>query len=248
MSRVKGFETLVDPLVNYGGDMGVIILPGNPPIEIVLRKSTRAKRLSLRISQLDGRVTLTVPARVSEREGWAFAQEKRDWIVKHLQAHPALVQIGIGTTLPVEGVTRRIASATGRRIVMTDQAVLVPGPTASASRKVQAYLKELARDRLAQASDLYAQKLGASYTKLTLRDTRSRWGSCTSAGSLMYSWRLILAPPEILHYVAAHEVAHLKRMDHSTEFWAIVEDLHGDFRSQRRWLRTEGLKLHSYRF
>ena len=124
--------------------------------------------------------------------------------------------------------------------------LLVPEP--APARRLQRYLRELARDRLAAASDLYAARLGCGYTSLTLRDTRSRWGSCSSTGGLMYSWRLILAPPEILNYVAAHEVAHLQEMNHSRAFWAAVEKIHGDYRAQRRWLQSEGNALHRYRF
>lgn len=228
--------------------MGRLLLTGNPPIEITLRRSARARRLSLRISQLDGRVTLTLPKRVSEAEGRAFAMEKQDWIAGHLSKQPAQRAIGVGSVLPIEGKSTHVIAGTGRRIILGDSTLAVPGSPETAPRRVQAFLKELARDRLAAASDHYAQLLGRPYSKLTLRDTRSRWGSCSSAGALMYSWRLILAPPEVLAYVAAHEVAHLQHMDHSAAFWQVVEQLYGDPRAQRRWLRSKGLHLHSYRF
>ena len=105
-----------------------------------------------------------------------------------------------------------------------------------------------ARDRLVAASDGYAAALGRPYARITLRDTRSRWGSCTSDGGLMYSWRLILAPPEILDYVAAHEVAHLKEMNHSSAFWAVATQLYGPSDEARHWLRNAGSELHRYRF
>ena len=104
------------------------------------------------------------------------------------------------------------------------------------------------RARLAEASDHFAQRLGKDYAAITLRDTRSRWGSCTAQGRLMYSWRLILAPPEVLDYVAAHEVAHLAQMNHSPAFWAEVERIYGDYSQPRAWLRREGSSLHRYRF
>ncbi|MGR3469034.1 MAG: M48 family metallopeptidase, partial [Shimia sp.] len=115
-------------------------------------------------------------------------------------------------------------------------------------RRLQAWLKVQARDRLAAASDHYAGLLGRPYTRLTLRDTRSRWGSCTADAGLMYSWRLILAPSEVLRYVAAHEVANLKEMNHSPAFWAIVAQLYPGHESPRRWLREHGAELHRYRF
>jgi predicted metal-dependent hydrolase len=124
----------------------------------------------------------------------------------------------------------------------------VPEDKDRLGRSIQAFLRTLARDRLAAASDRYAAALGRPYGKITLRDTRSRWGSCTSQGDLMYSWRLIMAPPAVLDYVAAHEVAHLERMDHSPAFWNIVARLCPDHARHRDWLRTEGTALHRVRF
>ena len=126
--------------------------------------------------------------------------------------------------------------------------VLVPGPQDKAGKRLAGHLKALARARLAEASDHYAAKLGRPYSAITLRDTRSRWGSCTAEGRLMYSWRLILAPPEVLDYVVAHEVAHLAQMNHSPAFWAEVERLYGSYAAPRGWLRRQGSDLHRYRF
>ena len=110
------------------------------------------------------------------------------------------------------------------------------------------FLKFAARDRLAGMSDHYAGLLGRSFAGITLRDPRSRWGSCSARGRLMYSWRLIMAPDAVLAYVAAHEVAHLSEMNHSPRFWAVVDGLYGDTRMPRDWLRREGATLHRYRF
>ena len=126
--------------------------------------------------------------------------------------------------------------------------LLVPDDPEKLGPRLAAYLRALARDRLAAASDRHAAALRRPYRKITLRDTRSRWGSCTAQGDLMYSWRLVMAPPEVLDYVAAHEVAHLAQMNHSPAFWAVVERLYGDWRPARRWLQVEGASLHRYRF
>ncbi|PXW84155.1 hypothetical protein BZA02_101250 [Ruegeria sp. P4] len=226
--------------------MPELSLAGEPEVRVTLRRSAQARRMSLRISSLDGRVTLTLPKRVSEREGRAFLLEKEEWIRGHLAKQPERIDVGPGTILPVEGREVSIRLGTGRRVMRENDRLLVPEP--APARRLQRYLRELARDRLAAASDLYAARLGCGYMSLTLRDTRSRWGSCSSTGGLMYSWRLILAPPEILNYVAAHEVAHLQEMNHSRAFWAVVEKIHGDYRAQRRWLQGEGNALHRYRF
>ncbi|MEP2718933.1 SprT family zinc-dependent metalloprotease [Pseudophaeobacter sp.] len=226
--------------------MSAYHLPGEPPVPLVLRRSARAKRISLRISALDGRVTLTLPARLPAREALEFAAEKESWIRDHLARHPALVEVAIGSRVSIEGQQRLVVAGQKRGVRLTPNEVMVGGN--SPARSLERYLKELARDRLAAASDHYAAQVGRSYAKLSLRDTRSRWGSCSSAGTLMYSWRLILAPPEVLSYVAAHEVAHLVEMNHSADFWAVVAQLCGDSSAARQWLREEGSSLHRYRF
>lgn len=226
--------------------MGEYHLPGTPPVPVVLRRSARARRISLRVSQLDGRVTLTVPRGVSAAEAMSFAATKADWVRGHLAGRADDVPVIAGALLPVEGRLRLVETGTTRRVRLEPDRLLLPADRPGT--RAEAYLKSLARDRLAAASDRHAAHLGRRYTRITLRDTRSRWGSCSSAGALMYSWRLILAPPEILDYVAAHEVAHLAEMNHSPAFWAQVDRLYGPHDAARGWLRTEGSALHRYRF
>jgi predicted metal-dependent hydrolase len=228
--------------------MGQHVLPGNPPVEITLRKTAQARRISLRISRLDGRVTLTCPLRTPDREALAFAREKADWLRLHLTAQPQPAGVEIGSTLPFEGRMLRIAPGPGRLVRVEGEALLVPGDPARVAARLAGFLKQAARDRLAAASDHYAARLGRGYGRLSLRDTRSRWGSCTADGGLMYSWRLVMAPPEVLAYVAAHEVAHLAEMNHSAAFWGVVTRLYGDYRAPRQWLREKGGDLHRYRF
>ncbi len=228
--------------------MGEHILDGNPPVSVILRKSARAKRISLRISQLDGRVTLTLPRFVSDAEGIAFAREKENWLRKHLDNRGTDSDIQFGAQLPVEGVMRHVVPSESKRTHLSETAFHIHGPPEQVAKRAQAFLKQMARDRLAAASDHYAQVLGKPYSRLTLRDTRSRWGSCSSAGALMYSWRLILCPPEVLRYVAAHEVAHLAEMNHSSAFWDTVTRIHGPYDAPRTWLRKNGSGLHSFKF
>jgi predicted metal-dependent hydrolase len=221
---------------------------GNPPIAVDLRRSARAKRLSLRISRLDGRVTLTMPLRAPEREALAFAQAREDW----MRGHIAQVIVGqsavIGGTVPLRGIEVPLVAATGRRVLLKDGVLHVPGAQDQVGTRVQAFLKVEARNALAQAADRYAQTLGKPYSRLSLRDTRSRWGSCSSKGVLMFSWRLIMAPPVVLDYVAAHEVAHLQVMNHSAAFWDVVAQLMPDYAAHRAWLRQHGESLHRMRF
>ena len=224
------------------------ILAGDPPVELVLRRSARARRISLRVSSVDGRVTLTCPPHVREADALGFAEEKADWLRSHLERRPDEVSVGSGVELPVRGEMLRVASGSGRRVRMINGEVVVPGDLARVGARLQGFLKEMARARLVEASDRYAALLGRKYTRLSLRDTRSRWGSCSSKGALMYSWRLVLSPDDVLEYVAAHEVAHLAEMNHSRRFWDHVTRLYGDHEPPRRWLKDHGAGLHRYRF
>lgn len=224
------------------------VLPGSPPIEIALRRSASARRFSLRVSRLDGRVTLSMPLRAREAEALRFANEQADWIRTTLSQMPQFQVVGIGDAVPVEGRLLVLTQAAGRSVRVDGDSILVPGDPRQAGVRVAALLKVLARDRLAAACDRHALRLGRPYTRLTLRDTRSRWGSCAHDGALMFSWRLIMAPPMVLDYVAAHEVAHLAEMNHSPAFWRVVEGLYPNWKPRRAWLHDHGQGLHSYRF
>ena len=224
-------------------DMGRHTLEGNPPIDVILRHSAQARRLSLRISRLDGRVTLTLPRRAPAREGIAFLRTKEAWLRKHLQEMKPATIVAVGHSLPFRGIATPIVIGAGKRARLCADRIEV-SDTAVAAAQVKALLRPAARDALAMASDRYAQQLGRPYSRLSIRDTRSRWGSCTSQGALMYSWRLIMAPPEVLDYVAAHEVAHLVEMNHQPSFWSVVAGLCPDYEKHRRWLREEGDHLH----
>jgi predicted metal-dependent hydrolase len=224
------------------------ILPGSPPVDVTLRRSAQARRFSLRVSRVDGRVTLTLPHRAREAEAMAFLVAQEGWLRRTLQAMPVVSGIGIGAVVPVEGVSLIVAQGTGRSVRIAEDRLLVPGEPGQMGARVAAYLKVRARDRLAGASDHYSGLLGRPYNSLSLRDTRSRWGSCTVDGRLMYSWRLIMAPPPVLDYVAAHEVAHLAEMNHSAAYWTIVSRLYPGWQVQRQWLRSEGQTLQAIRF
>ena len=239
MPTVKAFGAQTTTMAEH-------CLAGSPPVSLTLRRSTRARRIILRVSRLDGRVTLTMPRGVSEAEALDFARTKEDWIRDHLAQRGSDVTVAHGALIPVEGAMREVVPVSGRRIVLREGEIGVPGDAPAV--RLKTWLRELARERLAEASDHYAASLGRGYTRITLRDTRSRWGSCSSNGGLMYSWRLIMAPPEILDYVAAHEVAHLAELNHSPAFWAHVGRLYGPYDSARNWRKSTGNDLHRYRF
>ncbi|MEM6385381.1 MAG: SprT family zinc-dependent metalloprotease [Pseudomonadota bacterium] len=217
-----------------------------PEVTVNLRRSRRARRISLRVSSLDGKITLTMPPGTPARVGQAFAEEKAAWLRRAVGNVLAPVPVVIGASLPIGGQDHLVTLGKGRAAAIKDG--MIAAPAAREGPAVEALLKLLARERLSQSVTRYANRLGRTPGRLTLRDTRSRWGSCSSSGNLMFSWRLIMAPVRVLDYVAAHEVAHLQHMDHSTAFWACVEDLFPDHKAERVWLRQEGATLHRFRF
>lgn len=221
---------------------------GDPPIEITLRRTARARRFSLRVGQSDGRVTLSLPLRAREAEALDFARAHEGWIRNALSKLPQSPRITLGGQVMVEGQLLAIAAGAGRALRIEAGQVLVPGDPLRVPARIAAFLKVRARDRLAAASDFYAAQLGRKVSQISLRDTRSRWGSCSPDGALMYNWRLIMAPPAVLDYVAAHEVAHLVEMNHSAAFWAVVSQIYPNWQAQRDWLKRNGAALQAVRF
>ena len=228
--------------------MGQAVLRGNPPVEITLRRTKAARRVSLRVSALDGRVTLSMPKSMATAEALAFAEEKADWIRKHLARRLDDVVPGVGGSVLYRGQEVAIRAGGVRKAVFADGVLIVPDSPAMATARIKAFLRLAARDRLTVASRAYAARLGQGFGKISLRDTRSRWGSCSAKRDLMYSWRLIMAPPEVLDYVAAHEVSHLVEMNHSPAYWQVVAGIFPDYAAPRAWLRQNGQSLHRYRF
>lgn len=234
------------PGATMSSDQDVIHLSGDPPLAIRWRRSARAKRLALKVSRLDGAVTLTLPARASMRMALRFLHDREDWLRRAVDGLDGPIRVVAGARVPVEGRLFTLKPWALRVPRIEDTQLLVPHARPSAA--ALAFLRLRARDRLAERVAIHARALGRRAGKLTLRDTRSRWGSCTAAGDLMFNWRLIMAPPRVLDYVVAHEVAHLAQMNHSPAFWAEVARLFPAHRDARHWLKAEGAGLHRYRF
>lgn len=226
-----------------------IISLENPEIDVRLRVSSAARQFTLRLDPGGAGAILTLPRGVPVAEARMFLLRQADWLAQALARHPGRVAVGAGTLLPVAGETVEVALQPGprRAPVLAGGRLLVPGPGAPGPR-IAAFLKTRARDALVPAAHRYAGALGREAASVSLRDTRSRWGSCSSAGRLSFSWRLAMAPPQVLDYVAAHEAAHLAEMNHGAGFWAAVEQLLPDYRRHRAWLKREGRRLHAFDF
>lgn len=219
---------------------------GNPPIEVRLKRNPRAKRLTLRLSRTDGAATLTLPTRAPLREAEAFARKQEGWLRTQLSKLPDVTPLVHGGTIPYKGRPLIIEAAAGKSVRVEDDRILVGGP--HTGPRLQAFVKTGARNALVPAVEKYAARIERPFNRITLRDTRSRWGSCSAEGNLMFSWRLVMAPPVVLEYVAAHEVAHLLEMNHSQDFWDVVHFLMPDYQNHRNWLRQNGAGLHVINF
>lgn len=222
------------------------------PVPVDIRRSAAAKRITLRVSSATGRVLLTLPARTAIETARAFAEAQRGWIAARLAALPDRLAFVDGTTVPIRGVPHLIRHEPGRGTTRTGRApdgtllLLVPGDPAALPGRVRRHLAAEAGRDLRSATERYATRLGLAARRVTIRDTRSRWGSCSSTGALSFSWRLVLAPPDVLDYLAAHEVAHLRELNHSDRFWSLLRELCPGTDAAERWLKRHGAGLHRY--
>jgi predicted metal-dependent hydrolase len=219
------------------------------PVE--LKRHAQARRYTLRIRATDRTVVLTMPLRGSVREAKSFAERNGGWIAARLKRLPQPIPFTEGSNCRCAAC--RIASCIARRrgTVWTRSwrrhaLLCVAGDRAHLARRVRDYLKREAKRELEAASRRYAGALGVTVRRVAVRDQASRWGSCTAAGVLSYSWRLILAPPYVLDYLAAHEVAHLVEMNHSRRFWRVVASICPDWQRAKGWLTANGNALHRY--
>ncbi|MBD3787795.1 MAG: M48 family metallopeptidase, partial [Sphingomonadales bacterium] len=177
-----------------------------------------------------------------------FARGQADWLARTLAAMPAPDRPTFGATIPFEGTPLTLTPGPVRSPRRDGDRLILPADPERLGLRLETWLKHCARLRLQSATEHYAAALGRPFRRITLRDTRSRWGSCAADGSLSYNWRLIMAPAGVLDYVAAHEVAHLAEMNHSPAFWAVVARLRPGYAPERAWLKRHGGALHAIRF
>ena len=222
-------------------------------IAVQLRRNAKARRYTLRIHAATREVVLTLPPRGSLKQAREFADKHGAWIATRLARLPVPVPFADGATIPLRGVPHRIAHRPhARGAVWTEESddgaflLCVAGETPHVARRVHDYLKKEAKQDLHIASRRAADALGVALRRVSVRDQSSRWGSCSTTGVLSFSWRLILTPPFVLDYLAAHEAAHLVEMNHSRAFWRQVERICPDFKRAKAWLDAHGADLHRY--
>ena len=203
--------------------------------------------MRLRVDPRTGSVQLTVPKRVSQRRAVEWAAGQRGWIEAALAEVPPRSPIAPGSSVPVEGIARIVdwSPERPRRILLEDRRIVAGGPLEGLERRLLRWLAARARETLDRETREMAAKAGRAVVRISVGDPHSRWGSCSSSGSIRYSWRLIMAPDWVRRATVAHEVAHLVHMNHAPAFHALVAELFGDDPAPaRRWLRREGAGLH----
>jgi len=226
---------------------------GAEEFEVTLRRNAKARRYTLRVQAATREVVLTLPPRGSLKQAREFAERNAAWIAARLARLPAPMPFTDGAMVPLRGVPHRLVHRPhARGTAWTEMAedgtclLCVAGDAPHVARRVSDYLKKEAKRELEAASRRAAGALGVTLRRVSVRDQSSRWGSCSTTGVLSYSWRLILTPPFVLEYLAAHEASHLVEMNHSRAFWRQVERICPDFRRAKSWLDKNGADLHRY--
>ena len=214
-----------------------------------IRVHPRARRLLLRVDAASRGVELVLPYGVPAEDGLRFLAAQRGWIAARLDALPLPVPFAEGAIVPVLGIPHRICRETdpaAAPLAIVDGEIRVRGDPAHLARRVRDHLAQLAGRELSRRARACAAQIGMRVARVTVRDTKSRWGSCSAAGCLSFSWRLILAPEQVIDYVVAHEVAHLAEMNHGPRFWRVVAAFTPDHAAPRAWLKRHRNRLLSY--
>ncbi|MCP5080681.1 MAG: M48 family metallopeptidase [Alphaproteobacteria bacterium] len=231
------------------------LLVDGTDLPVTFKRNAQARRIILRMNPKGEGVLLTVPPGTTQREALSFAMSQKAWIAARLKRTPDTVGFADGIQLPLRGSLHSVChKQVPRRTVWSVEAnepdalptLYVSGRIEHLPRRLKDWLKAQARADLTEATEHYAREMGLKYSRMSIRDQSSRWGSCSSTGALSYSWRLILAPANVLDYVAAHEVAHLAEMNHGPAFWRLVERHCPQTKSARHWLKQHGRDLHRY--
>lgn len=217
-------------------------------LPVLLKVAANTRRLSLRFDAKEDRLVVVRPKGVPAREAMAFVAARHDWIRARLAAVPPRVPFADGVAIPLLGEPHLIRHRPdARRGVWAEAGEIgVSGLPEHLPRRLEDWLKGRARAEITPRARTLAEAVGKPLGRISLRDGRTRWGSCTAKGDLSFSWRLVLAPEAVLHYVVAHEVAHLVELNHSHRFWGVVRDIAGDTTAAQRWLKDNGTRLHRY--
>ena len=230
-----------------GRDRQVLVL-GDSEITLEVRRNRRARRMNLRLAADGDGVVLTLPVSATRSEGLAFVHQHTAWITSRLADQMPRQPFINGATIPYRGTDHAIRHHPEARggVWREEGEIRVAGRAEHLNRRVRDWLRTEARRELNGLAHAKAGRIERRVTRVTVRDTTSRWGSCTADGRLSFSWRLILAPSYVLDYVVAHEVAHLVELNHGRRFHNLVGQLTDEVKAAEEWLRRRGAELHRY--
>jgi predicted metal-dependent hydrolase len=218
-------------------------------VEVKVSARSQSYRLSL---PHGGGPVLTVPRYGRWSEAKDFLHRQTGWLADHLESSVKPVAFVKGAIVPLRGINHRLVPTGRVRGVVEvgehagELALLVPGAPEHRARRLIDWLKDEAQTDLEKRVKIHAGRLGVSVKAISMRSQATRWGSCSSNGKLNFNWRLVIAPPFVLDYVAAHEVSHLIEMNHSDAFWRVVESTLPTMDRGREWLRVNGRELMVY--
>ncbi len=239
-----------------GGDarerLDTEVAVGGDSIPLTVVRHARARRITLRLESGRRAARVTVPPGMDLRMGVDFARSRRDWIGSRLARQPHARPFRHGLVIPYRGEDHVIFHLPGRRGTVWREGegktarICVAGAAEHLPRRLEDWLRKQAKKHLSAACGRYSRQMGLPYRRISVRDQKSRWGSCSSKGNLNFSWRLIFTPPFVLDYLAAHEVAHLAEMNHSPRFWALVNRHCPHVERAEEWLSAHGRDLHSW--
>jgi predicted metal-dependent hydrolase len=218
-------------------------------VPLVFQPNKRARRIIIRLDHFHARVVVVLPSRATRDQGRRFALLNKNWISDRLAALPRAVPLRGGALVPYLGIPHRIRHRPSERgtVWRENGEIHVAGRPEHSRRRIEEWLKREARREIERRARAKAEEIGKPISRITLRDPKSRWGSCSPRGALSFSWRLIMAPRRVLDYVVAHEVAHLKEMNHGPRFWRLTAELtRADIEEARAWLHHEGPGLHRF--
>ena len=222
------------------------------PLKIV--ENDRARRLTLRIDAGGQGLRITVPPGLKRGEVENFLHRHQGWLEQRLAKLPDRPQVRPGVKIPLRGVPHLIVHEPGRRGTVSVEngadgpTLVVHGDRLHLPRRVADFLKREAKHEIEALVARHTATVGRSAKAIRFRDTSSRWGSCTSDGNLSFSWRIMMAPGPVTNYLVAHEVAHLKEMNHGPNFWALCEKLCPDTKRCKAWLKKNGSALQAIQF
>jgi predicted metal-dependent hydrolase len=238
-------ESLKTILSNSRSDPQVEIEGHSFPVRI--KRTPQARRISLRADAIKREIRVTMPPYAPTSEALRFINQKRQWIAARMESVPENTPLCDGNEMAVEGTAHRIVwrEDLPRSVAQKDGELRLGGPKDMVPQRILRWLQREARRTYTSEISHYCALAGEAVPRLQLGDPRSRWGSCSSRGTIALSWRLIMAPANVRRSVIAHEVAHMRHMDHSPEFYAWMDELfEGDRKVADKWLKMHGAGLH----